>query len=347
MARRTVTLADVAAEAGTSTATASFVINDTPGKRISDSTRDRVRTVAERLGYSGSHAARTLARGHSDLVLLQLPDLALGAVMTGIQESLTKGCSARGLQLLAFSPDRKDGSAALVRTLRPSAVIMLVQPRTAPLPDFSDTPIVRWVLPGVEEARSTGTGARRAGEPREGVPAIDVEIPAAQIGQIQARALLSAGHERFAFVGPGVPELQEIARGRCSGVLDEAAAQGLEEPRIVQLVAGGAAVPLLKGLWEQGVTGLCAYNDAVALALLAAAREIGIDVPGMMGIVGVDDDQAGRFYNPPLTTVALDINEVVQSLLNALDELGLVNNSPSTSEHPPASPVTLRRRGTV
>lgn len=50
MARRTVTLADVAAEAGTSTATASFVINDIPGKRISDSTRDRVRTVAERLG---------------------------------------------------------------------------------------------------------------------------------------------------------------------------------------------------------------------------------------------------------------------------------------------------------
>ena len=63
-----------------STATVSYVLNDLPGHSIPEGTRVRVRDAARDLGYTRSSAARTLARGRSDIVLLLVPELPLGHV---------------------------------------------------------------------------------------------------------------------------------------------------------------------------------------------------------------------------------------------------------------------------
>ena len=49
-----VTMTDIAAAAGCSQAAVSFVLNDTPGTRISQQTRDRVWEAARALGYTGT-----------------------------------------------------------------------------------------------------------------------------------------------------------------------------------------------------------------------------------------------------------------------------------------------------
>lgn len=49
-----VTMMDIAAAAGCSQAAVSFVLNDTPGTRISQQTRDRVLEAARALGYMGT-----------------------------------------------------------------------------------------------------------------------------------------------------------------------------------------------------------------------------------------------------------------------------------------------------
>jgi len=92
-----VTSANVAAEAGVSRATVSYVLNDTPGQTIPEATRERVRTAADRLGYSPSSAARTLRRGRSDLVLHILPDLPIGATVGALIEHLSLGLAQHGL----------------------------------------------------------------------------------------------------------------------------------------------------------------------------------------------------------------------------------------------------------
>jgi DNA-binding LacI/PurR family transcriptional regulator len=62
-----------------------------------------------------------------------------------------------------------------------------------------------------------------------------------------------------------------------------------------------------------GVTGVCAYNDEVALAVLAGARRVSSKRPAVAGVsserlavIGVDDIPAARLAVPPLTTVTTD-----------------------------------------
>lgn len=58
---RKITLADVAAEAGVSLATASKALNNQP--RVSDATRAKVIEIAKRLDYAPNTFAQSLATG--------------------------------------------------------------------------------------------------------------------------------------------------------------------------------------------------------------------------------------------------------------------------------------------
>jgi DNA-binding LacI/PurR family transcriptional regulator len=51
---------------------------------------------------------------------------------------------------------------------------------------------------------------------------------------------------------------------------------------------------------------VCAYNDEVALAVLAGVRKLGLEVPGDLAVIGVDDIPSARLAEPPLTTVTTD-----------------------------------------
>ena len=52
------TIKDIASAAGVSVATVSYIMNNTPGKTISDQTRNRVLAVAEELHYVPNTSAQ-------------------------------------------------------------------------------------------------------------------------------------------------------------------------------------------------------------------------------------------------------------------------------------------------
>src|SRR5690554_5547715 len=81
-------LRDVAAAAGVSTATVSYVLNGTPGQSIRPQTQERVRRAADALGYVPHRVARTLREGRSRIVLLNVGDL-LGSSMTSVIRGMT------------------------------------------------------------------------------------------------------------------------------------------------------------------------------------------------------------------------------------------------------------------
>jgi DNA-binding LacI/PurR family transcriptional regulator len=96
-ARRPATSNDVARLAGVSQATVSYVLNDTPGKRITAQTRARVLDAAARLGYVPSASAQSLRSGQSNLVLIPIPDIPVGqafiAFLNGCARSDTRRSS--------------------------------------------------------------------------------------------------------------------------------------------------------------------------------------------------------------------------------------------------------------
>ncbi|MNI84866.1 HTH-type transcriptional regulator DegA [compost metagenome] len=84
--------------------------------------------------------------------------------------------------------------------------------------------------------------------------------------------------------------------------------------------------------------GIAAYNDDVALAIMSAAIRAGRNVPGDIGVIGVDNTIASGVTEPSLTTIDIDVrfsaHEIVRALLDGpevftLDELDTMKSSVS------------------
>ncbi len=139
----------------------------------------------------------------------------------------------------------------------------------------------------------------------------------------QVALLARHGHRRIAFVGEcpkldqtEVPrERNEYEIHRFSGYSEGLFEHGiaiqadycyhknrhtteLEEPAL-------EALNQFLGL-AQPPTAIVAYNDAVAIHLVRAAQQLGLQVPRDLSIVGNDNTEMGRYSTPTLTTAEQD-----------------------------------------
>nr|WP_330285708.1 substrate-binding domain-containing protein [Streptomyces sp. NBC_00576] len=60
------------------------------------------------------------------------------------------------------------------------------------------------------------------------------------------------------------------------------------------------------------VTGICAFNDEVAMAVLAGVQYLGLQAPRDIAVIGVDNSPASAVACPPLTTVVQDVAAVAE-----------------------------------
>lgn len=279
-----VTSADVARRAGVSRATVSYVLNDTPGQSISPATRSRVLAAAAGLGYAPSAAARTLRTGRSDVVLCLLPDWPIGDEVGDLLGRLSTELARAGLTFLVH-PGRPGGEAW--KGITPAAVIAFA--------GFSDDQLDAMRAAGVAVVVALLGRASRDG--------CELEMPQRLAGRRQAEHLTNAGHRRLGYAYPDDERLRIFAEPRLAGVRAHAAAEPLVET--VPLDPDRAAEAVRR--WQAaGVTGVCAYNDQVALAVLAGARRAAVSTPEDLAVIGVDDIPAARLAVPSLTTVTTD-----------------------------------------
>src|SRR5919107_3731640 len=121
--RRRPTGADVARRAGVSRATVSYVLNNTPHQVIPEQTRQRVLAAAAELGYTPSAAGRALRSGHSDVVLLLLPDWPIGPSVGVLLESLSSALAEQGLTFVAHPRSAGRPVSDVWKAITPAAVI--------------------------------------------------------------------------------------------------------------------------------------------------------------------------------------------------------------------------------
>ena len=289
---RRITSADVAREAGLSRATVSYVLNNTPHQKIPDETRQRVLSAAQRLGYAPSAAARALRSGRSDVVLCLLPDWPLGPEVGALTSNLSTELARRGMTFV-LHPITAGGrsTAEIWKAITPAAVLAFEE--------FSADESAAMTAAGIELVVALlGRSRQRRRE---------LEVPQQRIGRMQAEHLAATGHTRLGFAYPDDERLRNFAEPRHDGVRVACADLGLDGPdvREVPLDPGAAAVQATA--WHAaGVTGICAYNDEVALAVLAGMRLRGMAAPDDLAVIGVDDIPSARLAAPPLTTVTTD-----------------------------------------
>ncbi len=297
MARRRVTIRDVAADAGVSVTTVSNVLNDVPGSRLTPQTQGRVRESAARLGYAPSVLAQSMRTRRSGMIGLIGDQVATtpfgGKMILGAQDVAKAHASLLLVVTSGFQREIEDAEVdQLMRRQVDGILHVSMFHREAGIPKrlvaepivlvnaFSTDDSVTWVVP--DEV----TGGRDA-----------------------AQILLAAGHRRLGFINneDDIP----ASRGRLEGFAQRAAGSGLAAADIAVTSAdassdgGYRAARALLGR-PKPPTGLFCFNDRMAMGAYRAAAELGLRIPQDVSVVGFDDQEyVSEALHPRLTTIAL------------------------------------------
>ncbi|MEV1170265.1 substrate-binding domain-containing protein [Nonomuraea sp. NPDC049784] len=137
--------------------------------------------------------------------------------------------------------------------------------------------------------------------------------------RLQAEHLIALGHRRLGYAMPDHPLLRKIADDRLLGVANACARAGIDPPLALDTKLGTTAMARAARRWRrESVTAVCAYNDEVAIALLAGMRRAKLAAPGDLAVMGADDIPLAQVADPPLSTIAFDLEKVGRSLAEAV-----------------------------
>jgi len=296
-----VTSAEVARRAGVSRATVSYVVNGLTSMKIAPETRERVLAAAAELGYSQYGPGRTLKSGRSDVVLFVLNDLPVGHAVNTMLDELEAKLAASELSLVIFrvSP-RGNPLSRIWREIGPCAVIGMESIGDADAAEIraAGTDVIRLVLQGGDE------------------PGVLTQSQT-EVGEAQVRHLASRGHRRLGYAYPDDPRVETFAVLRLKGATQACAELGLPalDVRTIPLDRDRATTAIQP--WtamNPPLTGICAYNDLIAYAVLAGLADNGVRVPDDIAVIGVDNDPVGALLSPSLTTIDTRHVEVADEL---------------------------------
>lgn len=286
---------EVARRAGVSAATVSRALSGRG--HVSAATRDRVHEAASALGYVVSSSASALATGRMRNIGVVIPFLNrwfYGAVVEGAESALLAQGYDLTLYNLGGSPEeRRSVFEQFLLRKRVDAVIAVSLELT---PDE------------VHRLHGVGKPMVCVGGPIEGVRTLSIDDFA--VSRLITDHLIGLGHRRIAHIG-GDPEIEmdfHLPTNRRVGYQHALRDAGLEvDPRLFRaanftIQEGYAAAKQLLGSPGDRPTAIYAASDEMAIGAILAARDLGLDVPRDVSIVGIDDHQLADFFG--LTTVA-------------------------------------------
>jgi DNA-binding LacI/PurR family transcriptional regulator len=292
--RRRPTLADVAARAGVSVPLVSIVMRDAPG--ASAATRERVRRIAEELGYRPDSRARLLRSARSRLigVVFAVQQAFHGDLVSGLYTAADNADYELALSAVTPGRDERRAVASLLQDRCEALILLGPHAPTSYLADLAAR------MPVVVVARPVRHRA------------VDVVRTDDAAGLVEAvDHLVGLGHSHIAHIDGGrAPGAAERRRG----YRDALQRHGLADAALI--LTGGlteddgatAARALLDT--HPRPTAVTVFNDRSATGVLDVLRSAGIDVPGDMSVVGFDDSRLARLSHIALTTVAQDTQQL-------------------------------------
>jgi DNA-binding LacI/PurR family transcriptional regulator len=311
-----VTIRDVARRAGVSTATVSYVLNDS--RPVSHETRQRVLAVVQELGYRPSVIARGLQAGESRIIGYSwqpAPANQFNPILEKFIHAVAEATAQHGYHVLTFPyPEPYDEVEVYREMVESGRVDGFVLPNTR----FNDQRI-RYLMevgfPFVAFGRSN---------PEWDFPWVDVD---GADGVEQAMDhLLALGHRRIACVT--WCETDVVGQHRVAGYLSAMARAGLPlDPEWVVRMENDyyraycATQALLQLPPDRRPTAVVAVSDLMAIGVMNAAADAGLTVGRDLSVVGFDDAPVAGYLRPPLTSLRQPIREVGETAVRMLVDL--------------------------
>ena len=297
-----VNIDDIAQRAGVSKTAVSFAFNNP--SRLSQETVQRVFAIADELGYHPDPIARSMSTRRTGtigvLVPQPIPEVIRNPFIPELLEGIGEVCTEAGLSLMIVPPLKGSIQRAI-----------------------DNTAVDGFITLGLEEYKSTMVVLRQRGVPIvtvdsdtiDGVPGVNIDDEG---GAKKAMLyLLGNGHRDITILAIRsgkrchYQEYQGTLRQRINGYLAAMAEFGLkidnQHIRLVECICteeGGKTG--FQTVWNarRKPTAIAAMSDIIAIGVMEAAKELGVEIPRDLSIVGFDDIPMAGLLNPPLTTVA-------------------------------------------
>lgn len=304
-----ITLRDVAARAGVSTAVVSYVINNGPRPTSAD-VRDRVRRAIAELNYHPNGVARGLRAKRTHTIAFVANDFrpleSFGShYLSSILSALTGTLQEHGHYLLMFplqiGGDPRAIDALLYSGRLDGIALRLVQ----------DSPQTDELLQLIADSGLPCVCVERPAAERFGFAAITYDDAAGAYAA--ARHLIERGHRRIATISGDMR--YATAQARLAGFSQALSEAGLALPPELAVacewdtIIAAEATRRFLGMPEPP-TAIFAASDDMAIGAINAARERGVRVPDDLAVVGFDDIPLSQEINPLVSTVRIPLAEM-------------------------------------
>ena len=293
-----VTISDIAKAANVAKSTVSKVLNDSP--KISQETKLRVREIMKQMNYTPSSIATGLARQSSYNIGL-LVDMSKESeflnqffynIIGGIESVIVSKKYELTLSNVQHSSPEGHFLNRLVLSKRVDGIIA----NNSVLTEELSNELNRLQFPYISIGELAGCA---------GWVDFDNELG----GRMLTTHLLEQGYSAVAFVGGELNE--KIFTHRCKGYLQALQQAGADAHNewIMNCKANEhegyqTALQLLQG--DNPPDSIVCMSNYTAFGVLQAAKELGINVPGQLGVAAFDEYPLSRYTTPPLTSLNID-----------------------------------------
>ena len=302
----TVTISDVATNAGVSPATVSRVLSG--GYPVAKPTRAQVEKVVHELGYirnAHAQALRGTSTGVVGVIIHDVADPYFSEIVAGIQE-----VAAANQRLVVLCNSLRDPASELqyVQMLRGQRVDAIILTGGA----IEDAAYLRAIRQDASALKQQGARMVICGR-YSSVITPTVVPDNRRGGELLTNHLIAKGHRRIVeIMGPSnFSTTEERSAGHRKALADA----GIERDPFLAIHGSytresgyqAARTMLASGA---SFTAVFAANDLMAVGALAALREAGLRVPEDVSLVGFDDIPTVRDVMPGLTTIRVPMREM-------------------------------------
>jgi DNA-binding LacI/PurR family transcriptional regulator len=285
---------EIAERAQVSLGTVSNVVNGT--RPVRERLRERVREAIRSLGYHPSQLARGLRRNSTNMLGMVIPDITnpfFPGVVRGVEDVAFKGSYRVVLCNTDNDPAKEQAYLDELRSYRPAGLLVI---------PAAESNLSAELGPPTPSSVAVVCIDRRPADWKG-----DAVMVANEQGAFQATEhLLKMGHIRLATICG--PSHLTNAVERLAGFRKALAKQGLRiAPEFIQEAkfdreSGYRSTMILLNMLPRP-TAIFAANDLLALGALMAARELGLNCPKDVSIIGFDNLDIGMFTDPALSSV--------------------------------------------
>nr|WP_268872570.1 LacI family DNA-binding transcriptional regulator [Secundilactobacillus kimchicus] len=301
------TIKDVAKASGMSIATVSQILNSRG--HFTHKTIEKVRQIAESLGYIPDKNAKQLRTGSSILITVILPNLTnpfFSALVQSMQEYLEKSHFDNIDLTFQTSSFLKIDETIDNLIQRGTDGLIITEP--LPNPIRTNDLLKRHHIPYVVLDRNSDYNLTDS-----------VSTNEFEGGKLAAKYFQSLGHQHVGIITPNYTS--PSINARIDGFLSLWSANSTDRPQkfITDFTKDGGR-EISPYIAQSDITGVFSLNDDVAIGLIRGLADQGVSVPQDLSIIGFDNIEYASYTVPSLTTIAQPVPEMGSKAISILIE---------------------------